>query len=34
MKESVSSHPVPLIDFKKVDGDSDFDIIINKARMR
>ena len=34
MKDSVSSHLVPLIDCTKVDGDSDFDIIINKARRR
>ena len=32
MKDSVYSHLVHLIDCKKVDGDSDFDIINNKAR--
>ena len=32
MKDSLSSHLVPLIDCTKVDGDSDFYIIKNKAR--
>ena len=32
MKYSESLHLVPLIDFTKVDGGSDFDIITNKAR--
>ena len=34
MKDSGSSHLVPLIDCTKVDEDSDFDIITNKARRR
>ena len=34
MKDSLSSHLVPLIYCTKVDGDSDFDIINNKARRR
>ena len=34
MKDSGSSHLVPLIDCTKVDKDSDFDIIKNKARRR
>ena len=34
MKDSGSLHLVPLIDCTKVDGDSDFDIIKNKARRR
>ena len=34
MKDSVSTHLVPLIDFTKVDEDSYFDIIKNKARKR
>ena len=34
MKDGGSSHIVPLIDGTNVDGDSDFDIIKNKARRR
>ena len=34
MKDSGSSHLVTLIDFTKLDGDSDFDIIKNKAKRR
>ena len=34
MKYSGSSHLLPLIDCTKVDRDSDFDIIKNKARRR
>ena len=34
MKDSGSPHPVPLIDCTKVDEDSYFDIIKNKARRR
>ena len=34
MKDSGSLHLVPLIDFTKVDEDSDFDIIKNKASRR
>ena len=34
MKDIGYSHLVPLIDYTKVDGDSDFDIINNKARRR
>ena len=34
MKDSGSSHIVRLINCTKVNGDSDFDIIKNKARRR
>ena len=34
MKDSGSPHLVPLIDFTKVDEDSYFDIIKNKAKRR
>ena len=34
IKYSGSSHLVPIIDFTKLDGDSVFDIIENKARKR
>ena len=34
MKNNGSSQLVPLIDCTKVDEDSDFDIILNKARKR
>ena len=34
MKDSGSLHLVPLIDCKKVEKDSYFDIITNKARRR
>ena len=34
MKDSGYSHLVPLIDCTKLDGDSDSDIIKNKARRR
>ena len=34
MTDSGSSHLVPLIYCTRVDEDSDFDIIKNKARMR